>query len=133
MENYFILDKYNEVELVKFFNKIKPRYSPNTVWVIYSYIIAGFNDHFDQNLKGLVHLWFFLKLETNKYFAKKLKTFSPEWIHEVLNTLHAMNTPNVTLYGVFTVLLYYGLLRANNIKNSKEGDVMLLEEKKMIL
>ena len=37
-----IQDEYNNISLVKFFNEIKDRYSPNTIWVIFSCINADF-------------------------------------------------------------------------------------------
>ena len=51
-----ILEEYNDVELVKFFNEIKKRCSPSILWAIYSCIDAGFIDCYGKNLKGLVIL-----------------------------------------------------------------------------
>ena len=137
LENYAdknnVLEEYDDVELVKFFNKIKAQYSPRTLWVIYSCINAGFIDRYGKNLKGLVHLQKFLKLETNKFVAKKSKMSMAEEVHQVLKTLNAMNTPNTTSQVASIALLYYGLLRANDVKNLQADDVVLSEEKKMIL
>ena len=125
-----ILEEYNNVELLKFFNEIKARYSPCTLWVIYSCINVWFIDHYDKNQKGLVRLRKFLTLETNKYVAKKLKTLMIDEAHQALKTLNGMNTPNATLQIVSIALLCYGLLCANNVKNFKVGDMVLSEEKK---
>ena len=66
-----IEDEYNDISLVKFFNEIKERYSPNTIWVIFSYINADFIERFGVNLKELPRLKKFLKIQASKYVAKK--------------------------------------------------------------
>ena len=44
-----------------------------------------------------------------------------------------MNTLNTTLHGVSIAILHFGLLRTNDVENLKVGDVVLSQEKKMIL
>ena len=72
-----IEDEYNNISRVKIFNEIKERYSPNTIWIIYSFINADFIERFGVNLKQLPHLKKFLTLQASKYVAKKSDTFSP--------------------------------------------------------
>ena len=55
-----IEDEYNDISLVKCFNEIKDRYSPNTIWVIFSCIYADFIKRFGVNLNRLPRLKKFL-------------------------------------------------------------------------
>ena len=123
-----VLDEYNDIELVKIFKLIKPRYSPNTLWVIYSCLNARFIDLYGLNLKGLPRLHKYLKQQTQLYVAKKSKTFTAEEIDQVLLTLQAPDQPRETLQGVAIALLYYGLLRANEVRLITVFDVKLHSE-----
>ena len=99
------MDEYDDVELVKFFKIIKPRYSPSTLWVIYSCLNSRFIDHYGINLKGLPRLQKYFKQQTRQYIAKKSKTFNANEIDEVLMTLQEQNTPQETLQGVAIALI----------------------------
>ena len=59
--------------------------------------------------------------------ANKSATFSPEKIHQVLLKLQDQDLPNVTFYGVAISLLYYGLLRANEVRDLKVEDIVHTE------
>ena len=48
-----IEDEYNDMNLEKFFNEVKDRYSPNTIWIIFSRINVDFIERFGVNLNGL--------------------------------------------------------------------------------
>ena len=71
-------DEYNEMSLVKFFNEVKERYLPNTIWANFSCINADFIERFGVNLKGLPRLKKFLKFQASKYIAKRSDTISPQ-------------------------------------------------------
>ena len=122
-----IENEFNDICLVKFFNQIKERYSPNTIWVIYSCINADFIDRFGINLNGLPRLKKFLKNQASKYVAKKSATFSPEEIEKILLHLQENISPKNTLHGVGISLLYFGLLRANEVREIVVTDVTLLK------
>ena len=112
-----IKEEYNDVMLVSFFESIKGGYAANTLWVIYSYINASFLDRFRLNLNELPRLKKYFKQKTNKYEAKQPLTFNAEEVQEVLLTLqHKKDDPYAKLYGVGIALLYFGLLRANEVR-----------------
>ena len=123
-----IENEYNDICLVKFFNQIKERYSPNTIWVIYSCINADFIDRFGINLNRLPRLKKFLKNQASKYVAKKSATFSPKEIEKILLHLQENISPKKTLHGVGISLLYFGLLRANEVRDIVVTDVTLLKD-----
>ena len=111
---------------VSFFESIKGEYATNTLWVMYSCINTGFIDRFGLILKGLPRLERYLKQKTNKYVAKKSLTFNAEEIQEVLLFLQdKKDDPYATLYGVGIALLYFGLLRANEVRAIVMADVDL--------
>ena len=49
-------NKYDDAKLVKFFDQIKSKHSPNTLWITYSCINYCFVDLFGMNLKGHLNL-----------------------------------------------------------------------------
>ena len=108
-----IEDEYNDFSLVKFFNEIKDRYSPNTIWVIFSCINVNFIERFGVNFNRLPSLNNFLKYQASKYLAKKSATFSSKEIEKVFLHLQENISSKNTLYGIVISLLYFGLLRAN--------------------
>ena len=121
-----IKDVYNDVMLVSFFESIKIGYAVNTLSVIYSCINASFIDRFGLNLKGLPGLKKYLKQKTNKYVAKKSLTFDAKEIHEVLPTLQdRKDNPYTILYGVCIALLYFDLLRVDEVRAVEMVDVDL--------
>ena len=86
-----IEDEYNDISIVKFFNEIKERCPPNTIWVIFSCINTDFIERLGVNLTGLPCLKKFLKLQASKYVAKKSDTFTPQKIEKVLLHLQGSN------------------------------------------
>ena len=104
------------------FNEIKERYSPNTIWEIFSC-------RFGVNIKQLPHPKKFLKLQASKDVAKKSKTFSHQEIEKVLLHLQEIISPTNTLYGIAISLLNFGLLRAKEVREVKVNDVALLKER----
>ena len=48
-----IMEGYDDVALVRFFKSIQSRYSPNTLWVVYSCLNSRLINEFGVNLKGL--------------------------------------------------------------------------------
>ena len=79
-----IEDEYNDISLVKFFNEMKERYPPNTIWVIFSCIHEDFVERLEVNLKGLPCLKKFLTYQARRHVAKRSATFSPQEIEKVL-------------------------------------------------
>ena len=78
------------------------------------------------NLNGLPRRKKYLKQKTNKYVAKKSLTFKAEEIQEVLLTLQdKKDDPYATLLGVGIALLYFGLLRAIEVRAIVMADVDL--------
>ena len=47
---------YDDVALLRFFQSIQGRYSPNTLWVIYSCLNSRFIDNYIVNLQSLPRL-----------------------------------------------------------------------------
>ena len=62
--NNNIENEFDDVALVKFFRSIQGRYSPNTLWVVYSCLNSRFIDEYGVNLKGLPRLHKYLKQQT---------------------------------------------------------------------
>ena len=91
--NNNIENEFDDVALVKFFKSIQGRYSPNTLWVVYSCLNSRFIDEYGVNLKGLPRLHKYLKQQTQLYVAKKSKTFSAKEIDTILTTLQEKMTP----------------------------------------
>ena len=89
---------------------------------------ARFIDLYGLNLKGLPRLHKYLKQQTQLYVAKKSKTFTAYEIDQVLVTLQEPDKPQETLQGVAIALLYYGLLRANEVRLITVFDVKLKSE-----
>ena len=123
-----ITNEYDDVSLVKFFKQIEPSYKPSTLWVVYSCINARFIDEFGKNLKNLPRLHKHLKQVTQHYVATKSATFTPEEVDKVLHTMQDSSDMKMTLYGVAIVLLYYGLLRCNEVRMIKVKDVKVVTE-----
>ena len=86
--NNNIGNKYDDVALVRFFKSTQRRYSPNTLWIVYSCLNSRFIDNYGVNLKGLPRLHKYLKQQMQLYVAKKSKTFSAKEIDMILMTLH---------------------------------------------
>ena len=114
--------------LVKFINETKESYSPNTIWVIFTCVNVDFIERFGVILKGLPRLKKFLNLQASKYVAKKSDTFSPQEIEQVLLYLQEKNCPEHTLYSIAISLLYFGLLRASEVREVEHDDVTWKKE-----
>ena len=125
-------DEFNDIKLVKFFSQLKNRYSPNTLWVIYSCINSRFIDVYGLDLKSLPRLRKFLKQQTSKYVAKKSSTFDPEEIQELLMKLQDKPTTRATLHGVAIALLYFGLLRGSEVKEITVRDVIVKDSRILV-
>ena len=127
-----VKDEYNDVALVQFFKSLHGRYAPSTKWVIYSCINSRIIDVYGCNLKNLPRLRKYLKLETQLYVAKKSKTYDAKEMHHVLTVLQDSNNPKHTVQGVAIALLYYGLLRINEVKKLTVDDITLKSNPKEI-
>ena len=110
--NNNIDNEYDDVTLLRFFQSIQGRYSPNTLWVIYSCLNSRFIDNYGVNLKGLPRLHKYLKQQTQLYVATKSKTFSAKVINIILMYLQDKKESKKTLQEVAIALLYFGLLRS---------------------
>ena len=82
--NNKLANEYDDVALVRFFKGIEGRYSPNTLWVIYSWLNSRFIDNYGVNLKGLPRLHKYLKQQMQIYVATKTKTFSAKEIDAIV-------------------------------------------------
>ena len=111
-----ISNEYDDFALVRFFRSIQGRYSPNTLWVVYSCLNSRFINNYGVNLKGLPRLHKYLKQQTQLYVATKSKTFSAKEIDTILVTLQEINDPKATLQGLAVALLYYGLLKQHRYR-----------------
>ena len=120
-------NEYDDIKLVQFFKQIKVRYSPNTIWVIYSCINADFIDRFGINLNALPRLKKYLKHISSKYVAKKSATFAPEEIEKILMHLQENVTPKNTLHGIAISLLYFGLLRGSEVQKIVVTDITIMK------
>ena len=131
--NNNIENKY-DIALVRFFQNIQGRYSPNTLWVIYSCLNSRFIDNYRVNLKSLHRLHKYLKQQTQLYVATKSKTFSTKEIDTILMYLQDKKEPKETLQGVAIALLYFGLLRSTEVQMIQMDDVKVedLGSKKVI-
>ena len=64
--NNNIIEVYDDVTLVRFFKSRQNRYSPSTIWVVYSCLNSRFINEFGINLN---HPHKFLKNQTQLYVA----------------------------------------------------------------
>ena len=96
VENNNINNEYDDVALTRFFKSIQGRYSPNTLWVVYSCWNSRFIDNYRVKLKGLSRLHKYLKQQTQLYVATKYKTFSKKEIDTILITFKEKNEPKAT-------------------------------------
>ena len=84
-------------------------------------------ERFEVNLKEIPHLKKFLKLQASKY-VKKSGTFTPQEIEQVILHLQENITHKSALYDIAIPLVYFGLLRANEMHNVEFDDVAFLKE-----
>ena len=104
-------NEFNEAHLVSFFTQLKHDYKPSTMWVVYSCVNQYFRRKHGKNLKALYKLQSFLKNSSSRCVSKKSKVFTPEQMHSILMVCQdAQDDTNLTLMGVGSALLYFGLL-----------------------
>ena len=121
--NNNIVNEYDDVVLVRFFQSIQGRYSPNILWVIYSCLNSMFIENYVMNLKSLPRLHKYLKQQTQLHVATKSKTFSAKEINTIPMSLQEQNEPKETLQGVAISLLYFELFRATEVQMIQMDDV----------
>lgn len=121
----------NDVYLLGFFTKMKRMYKPSTLWVIYSCINRYFRFHHNKNLRDVYKIQSLLKNNSSCYVAKKSKVFTPEQMHKILVTcMEQEDDTSLTLMGVGTALLYFGLLRSCDVLSITTDDVQKNNEGK---
>ena len=80
----------------------------------------------------LSRLYKYLEQVTQLYPATKSVTFSPEEIHEILTILQDLNQEKATLNGVEIDLLFYELMRSNEVRMLQVNNVKLIYKKQYI-
>ena len=91
--NNDISKEYDDVALVRFFKIIQGRYSPITLWVIYSCLNSRIINNYGVNLKDLPRLHKYFKQQTKLYVKTKSKTFSAKKIDTILMTFQVKMSP----------------------------------------
>ena len=89
-----ITNEYDDARLLQFFMKCSEKYTPNTLWVIYSCVNTTFIIKLGVSLKGLPRIHRYLEMETLHYVCKKVATFNADEVHHIMMTLEERNTPN---------------------------------------
>ena len=111
--------------------KCREKYTPSTLWVIYSCINISFINNLGVTLTGLPYIHRYLKMETLHYACKKAATYNAYEVHHMLLTLQERNTPNATLYAIAIALLCFGLLCAGEVRMIQVKDVKVIENEKI--
>ena len=124
-------EETNDVHLLGFFNQMRKIYKPSTMWVIYSCINRYLRFNFDKNLNHVYKIQTLLKNYSSRYVAKKSKVFIPDQMHTILMTcMEEDNDTGLTLMGVGSTLMYFGLLRSCDVLNITVDDVTKTSDNK---
>ena len=120
---------------VKFFDGLKGKYAPGTLWVIFSCLNSNFVEKYGISIKGLPRSKKCLKKQTSGYACTKADTFNADKMFEVLTKLQETDSPKSTLQAIAITLLDYRLLQSFKIRMIQVKDVILKDEngKKEIL
>ena len=93
MANNNIVYEYNDVVLVRCFQSIHDKYSPNTLCVTYSCLNSRFFDKYGVNFKGLSRLHKYLKQQPQLYVQTKSKTFCAKEMDTIILYLKEKMNP----------------------------------------
>ena len=116
-------DPFDDLLMKSFFEEKRQQYAPSTLWVIYSCINSYYIDAYNYNLKQFPRLTKYLKNLTARYVKTKSRILGPEEIHTVLEYCMRSSEPLYVNCGVGIALLYYGLLRTDDVQKINEEDV----------
>ena len=119
---------FNDLLMKSFFEEKRKQYAPSTLWVIYSCINSYYIDAYNYNLNQFPRLTKYLKNLTARYVKTKSRILGPEAIHKVLEYCMRSSEPLYVNCGVGIALMYYGLLRTDDVKKINEEDVSFNQE-----
>ena len=134
VKKYKVEDVQDEKMLIEFFEVMGDKYSPSTLWVIYSCVNSWMieNGHPDLKYKPLLRK--VLKFKTDRWVAKKANVFSPEDVHNCVmhfsKDTNPKTGPKNFQRAITILLLYYGLLRVDDVLKIQVKDVKLNKEGK---
>lgn len=118
-------DKYSEKGVIEFIVKlIDDKYSPGSLWSIYSCINTMFMRDVSKNLKDYYKPRMVMKKLTKDHVANESNIFT---YLEIKGTLHSLddNNPTDLLMKVGISLLYFGLLRKNELLRLEVKDIKI--------
>ena len=116
-------DPFDDILMKAFFEEKRKQYAPSTLWVIYSCVNSYYIDAYNYKLKLFPRLTKYLKNLTARYVKTKSRILGPEEIHTVLEYCMRSSEPLYVNCGVGIALLYYGLLRTDDVQKINEEDV----------
>ena len=105
-------------------------HTPSTLWVIYSCINSWMIENKMPDLKYKPLLRKALKFKTDRWVAKKAEVFSPEDVHKAITHFGASKDPKDRLRAVTILLLYYGLLRVDDVLKIELEDIKMNKDGK---
>ena len=124
-------NEYNDVLLRSFFKTMRKKYSPSTLWVLFSCVNRYFVDQYGVKLNSLPRLKAYLKVVTQKYVTKKSKTFDSEQMHAIFSYgMQHKEDKKIFNACIGMMLMYYGLLRICDVKKITKQDVSLNADNK---
>lgn len=112
------------------FDTMGEKYSPSTLWVIYSGVIFWMIENGHPDLKNKPLLLKVLKFKTDRWVIKKANAFPPEDVHNCVMSFNKDTNPKCHhknfLRSIIILLLYHDLLavlkiEVKDVKMNNEG------------
>ena len=128
MKKYNMVEPKDEEALISFFFEMKEKYAVSTLWVIYSCINSWYIEKLGFDLKIYIKLRRTLKNFSSHYVAKKSNVFSQQEIHNIVTIWQKHGNDAEYSYGIAILLLYYGLLRIQDVEKITKDDVKYNEK-----
>ena len=123
---------YSEVSVIDFFINLKDKYSKGSLWSIYLCLNHHFQVRKKTNLKMFARLKIIMKRITEGHVPKKSAVLTEEEIKGIFEKLDD-NNPTHLLSKIGVALMYYGLLRCEEVIKIEVKDVRVLENVEIIV
>ena len=117
---------FSEISMIEFMTKMKTVYSDGCIWSVYSCIKNVCQTCRCFKLQQFTRLMCIMKRLTDGYVPVKSNIFSEEQMHEIFKNLDKDN-PKELVAKFRITLMYYGLLRQNEVLKIRVMDVTTKE------
>ena len=125
-------DIFSEVSVIDFFIKTKERYGKGTLWSIYSCLNHHFQIKKKVNLKTYSRLKIIMKRITEGHVPRKSPVLSEDEMKFIFENFDD-NDPAQLAAKVGIALMYYGLLRCEEVMLVQVKDVVVVDENEIIV